>query len=79
MHLSCVDTSSSAVATDHWSGHKNKAITNTGQGGRQLVEKRKTGMEVTVKKESTMQVAKTSPSTVHMFGIFSNFELPLLF
>lgn len=67
MHLSCVDTSSSAVATDHWSGHKNKASTNTGQGGRQLVEKRKTGLEVTEKKESTVRVAKTSPSNVHVW------------
>lgn len=30
MHLSCVNTSSSAAATDHWSGRKNKASTNTG-------------------------------------------------
>lgn len=77
MHLSCVDTSSSAVATDHWSGHKNKASTNTGQGGRQLVEKRKTGMEVTEKKR--IDYASCQDSNGHMFGIFSNFELPLLF
>lgn len=32
MHLSCVNTSSSAAATDHWSGRKNKASTNTDQG-----------------------------------------------
>lgn len=58
---------------------KTKQAQTQGREGGQPVEKCKTGMEVTEKTDLAMQVAKASPSTVHMFGIYSKFELPLLF
>lgn len=33
MHLSCVNTSSSAAATDHWSGHKKQSQHKHRPGG----------------------------------------------
>ncbi len=77
IHLSCVNTSGSAVVTDHWSGHKNKlAQTHDGrhQGG-QLVEKCKTVMGLTFRKKELVAawLAKRFSFAVQRFTVYFNF------
>lgn len=74
MHLSCVNTISSAAATDHWSGHKNKTSTNTGGWGGRNANFRWLGGGEDILEKKTGSCMICSLSVLHVLMHLCNYE-----